>query len=88
MHHNQGDVSLFNHCFLWVIMWMIFSCVFLFYPLPSPFGGDACRGKCSSPLPQGVPLAKRVRAVAVGAAALGFKRVSRKRWLSVPFVWG
>ena len=49
---------------------------------------DACRGKCSSPLPQGVPLAKRVRAVAVRAAALGLKRVSRKRWLSVPFVWG
>ena len=23
VHHNQGDVSLFNHCFLWVI----FSCV-------------------------------------------------------------
>ena len=49
VHHNQGDVSLFNHCFLWVIMWMIFSCVFLFYPPFRPPLGETLVGGSALP---------------------------------------
>ena len=53
VHHNQGDVSLFNHCFLWVIMWMIFSCVFLFYPPSVPLWGRRLSGEVLFPLAAG-----------------------------------
>ncbi|RGK66895.1 hypothetical protein DXD03_03255 [Bacteroides xylanisolvens] len=49
MHHNQGDVSLFNHCFLWVI----FSCVFLFYPPSVPLWGRRLSGEVLFPLAAG-----------------------------------
>ena len=85
VNHDQGDVSLFNHCFLWVVF---LSCVFLFCPPSVPLWGRRLSGEVLFPLAAGRSPSGVGRAVAVVAAALRLKRENQKRWLSGPFVWG
>ena len=58
MHHNEGDVSLFDHCLEGFkgddyYVGDFFSCVFLFCPPSVPLGGRHSSGRVVPPLAAG-----------------------------------